>query len=92
MTVFAALLFAFAALVSARIIVASWMRYGRDALALRAKLDACPETMALTWRMIERVPVPALSALRKDRTARAARFRPGLEWPGAVRRATELAA
>lgn len=95
MTVFAALLFAFAALVSARIIVASWLRHGRDALALRARLDACPEAMVLTWRMIERVPVPALPALRTDRKERAARLRPqeaGLVWPGAARRPLELAA
>lgn len=95
MTVFAALLFAFAALMSARIIAASWMRYGRDALALRARLEACPEAMVLTWRMMERVPVQALPALRTDRKVRSARLQPqnpGLEWPDAARRPLELAA
>ena len=88
MTVFAALLFTFAALGSTWVMVASWMRHGRRALALHAKLKACPETVILTWKMVERVPVQALSPLRADRKVRPARYqqlRPALEWPGAAR-------
>lgn len=95
MTAFAALLFAFGALASAWVIAASWMRHGRAAFALRARLDTCPETTVLTWRMIGRVPVPALDALRTDRKVRPARLRmqrPGLDWPGAVRQPLDLAA
>ena len=94
MTAFAALLFAFGALASAWVVAASWMRHGRAAFALRARLDTCPETTVLTWRIIERAPVPAL-ALRTDRKARPARLRkqrPGLDWPGAVRQPLDLAA
>lgn len=94
MTAFGASLFALAALASAWVIAASWLGYGREALALRARLDACPETMMLTWRMIERVPLPALTTLRTDRNANSHRCRqrrPGLEWP-APDRQFELAA
>lgn len=95
MTAFAASLFALGALVSAWVMAASWRRYGRDALALRARLEACPETMTLTWRMTERVPVSTLPALRTDRKVRCVRLqprRPGREWPGAARQQLELAA
>lgn len=84
MTGFAASLFALAALASAWVIAVSWKQYGRDALALRARLEACPRTMTLTWKMIERVPLPAVAVLRMDRKARRAhlqRRNPGLEWP-----------
>lgn len=95
MTAFAASLFALAALVSAWIIAATWARYGRDALALRARLEACPRTTVVVWKMIERVPVPSLATLRTDRKVRPVRLpsrRPGLEWPGAALQPLELAA
>ena len=95
MTAFAALLFALGAMMSVWIMGASWKRYGRDALAMRAKLAACPETFMLSWKVIERVQVPALAALRPDRQARAGRplpQRPGLEWPGMGSRTLERAA
>lgn len=94
MTAFAASLFAFGAMMSVWVITTSWQRYGHDALALKAKLAACPDTLVLTWKMVERVPVPALGALRPDR-ARQGRLlpqRPVLEWPGSGFRTLELAA
>lgn len=95
MTAFAAALFALGALMSVWVIVASWQRHGRDALALRARLAACPDALVLTWKMIERIPVPVLAPFRPDRQARPGRLqaqRPGLEWPGAGFRTPELAA
>ena len=95
MTLFAASLFALAALLSLWVIAASWARYGRDALALRARLKACPETIVLTWKIIERAPVIALSALRTNPPARSCHrrsVRPGLAWPGADHRLLERAA
>lgn len=95
MTAFAASLFAFGAMMSVWIIAESWKRYGPGALALKAGLAACPETMTITWTAIERVQVPRLAPLRPDRQARAARAlpqRPALEWPGAGCRPLERAA
>ncbi|GFM27676.1 uncharacterized protein PY1_contig-02-39 [Novosphingobium sp. PY1] len=85
MTAFAASLFTLGAIVSLWVIAASWMRHGRKALALRAQLQACPGTLTVTWKMIERVPVPALAALRTDRKGRPAHRqaqRSALVWPG----------
>ncbi len=84
MTAFAESLFALAALASGWIIVASWMRYGRKALALRHDLANCPETLSIRWKVIERVTFEVAPAVRKARAAhRAARTpaRPGLAWP-----------
>lgn len=86
MTAFAACLFALAALASTWAIGAALRHYGTRALALRTELAACPQSLVVTWKMIERVPVPALAALRK-RPARRAPAR--LEWPGS---SLELAA
>lgn len=66
MTVFAACLFALAGLASALTLATSLRRHGADALELRAQLRACPETTTLCWKVIERVPSPALALLRKD--------------------------
>jgi hypothetical protein len=79
MTAFAACLFALAALVSLGTIAASFRRYGAGAAMLRVQLANCPEAVMLTWKVIERVPVPALAALRK-RPER--RIPARLEWPG----------
>lgn len=95
MTAFAASLFALGAMMSVWVMGTSWKRYGRDALAVRGKLAACPETFMLRWKLIERVQVPALAALRPDRQTHAARLleqRPGLEWPGMGPRTLERAA
>ncbi|TCM21593.1 hypothetical protein EDF56_101260 [Novosphingobium sp. PhB165] len=84
MTAFAACLFALAAAASLHAMLATLRRYGHEALSLRARLAACPETLAINWAMVERVPVPALSALRRDRAVRPRSWttqRPGLEWP-----------
>ena len=84
MTAFAACLFALTALASAFAIVATLRRYGHEALSLRARLAACPEMLTINWAMVERVPVPTLSALRRDRVMRRrlqTLQRPGLEWP-----------
>ncbi|WP_395394315.1 hypothetical protein WBP07_03585 [Novosphingobium sp. BL-8A] len=84
MTAFAACLFAVTALASALAIMATLRRYGHDALALPARLAACPETLTIHWAMVERVTVPALGALRRDRVTRrrlSAEQRPGLDWP-----------
>ncbi|MEE4453518.1 hypothetical protein [Novosphingobium resinovorum] len=81
MTAFAACIFALAALASALTIAATLRRHGADALALRARLAECPETLVLTWKVMERVPLPTLAALRK-RPAR--RIPARLEWPGAT--------
>jgi|7_EtaG_2_1085326.scaffolds.fasta_scaffold113874_2 hypothetical protein len=85
MTAFAASLFALGAMVSLWVIFASWMRHGRKAFSLRSELQACPATLTVTWKMIERVPVPTLAALRTDRKVRSPRRqsqRPALVWPG----------
>lgn len=81
MIAFAACLFGLAALASTLTIIATMRRYGAEALSLRSQLAACPGTMTLTWKVIERVPVPALATLRK-RPIRRAPAR--LEWPGAA--------
>lgn len=84
MTAFAACLFALTALASALAIRATLRRYGHEALAIRARLSACPETLTINWAMVERVSVPTLSALRRDRVMRRRLQtvqRPGLEWP-----------
>ncbi|GFE72431.1 MULTISPECIES: hypothetical protein [Novosphingobium] len=88
MTAFAACLFAVAAYVSAHVIAASWLRHAGAARALQAQLRECTDTVALGWKVVERVPLPALSMLRKDRSVRPRRQsqwtvaeRPGLEWP-----------
>lgn len=81
MTAFAACLFTLATVASAWTILAAIRRHGPDALTLRAQLAACPGTMLLTWKVIERVPVPMLADLRK----RPIRRMPArLEWPGLV--------
>lgn len=85
MTALAACLFALATFASVLAIAASWRRHGRDALALRAQLQACPETLVICWKAVERVPVPALASLRTVRGARPVRQgvrAPGLDWPG----------
>lgn len=87
MTAFAACLFAFAALTSVWIMAATWRRYGSGALALRAQLAACPESIVIFWKSTERRQQPALAPLRKGRAERPARRNlqaPGLEWPGAA--------
>ncbi len=98
MTAFAACLFAVAALVSAQVIAASWRRHLGTARALPAQLRACDESLTIVWKTAERVPLPALAMLRKDRPARPRRHpqwnaaeRPGLEWPG-LEAGAELAA
>lgn len=80
MTAFAACLFGLAALASVLTIVATMRRHGGEALELRSQLAACPGTMVLSWKVIERVPVPALATLRKRPTRRVPAR---LEWPGA---------
>jgi hypothetical protein len=94
MTVFAVSLFALAALLSVWVIAASWRRYGQDALALRSRLKNCPETILLTWKVIERAPMTPVGILRRGPAARPSRrpLRPGLAWPGADRRLFDLAA
>lgn len=85
MTAFAACLFAFAALISAGIIAASWCRHGKRALSLRGELKACPGEMAINWKSIERRRYPGPFALRMDRAVRPVRQNTpaqGLEWPG----------
>ncbi len=105
MTVFAACLFAMAALVAAQIIASSWLRHAGAARMLSKQLRACTDSMTLDWKAAERVPMPALSMLRKDRLLRSRRHlqwnvtqgntawnvaeRPGLEWP---ERGAEIAA
>lgn len=83
MTAFAACLFALAAFASLWIVAVSWHRYGPRALTLRPQLEACPETLVICWKIVERVP--ALASVRKGRVARPGRQRvrqPGLDWPG----------
>jgi len=80
MTAFAACLFALAGLASAWTMLATVRRFGAAAAMLRTQLAACPDTMTVEWKMIERVAVPALGALRK-RPARRAAMQPGLDWP-----------
>ena len=95
MTALAASLFALGAMMSVWVIVASWQRYGHQALGLKDRLAACPDTIVLNWKMIEQVPVPVLAGLRPDRRMRPGRLaaqRPGLEWPGAGCRMLECAA
>lgn len=83
MTAFAACLFALTVFASIWIIAASWRCYGPRALALRAQLEACPETLTIRGKIIERAPAPL-----SFRTARAVRpdlqklSQPGLDWPG----------
>lgn len=79
MTVFAACLFALAAMASAFSILMTIRRYGPQALTLRGQLAACPGTMVVTWKAIERVQLPTLGTLRKRPVRRAAAR---LEWPG----------
>lgn len=81
MTAFGASLFAFAALASAWTIIAAMLRYGPAALTLKAQLANCPATLLVTWKMVERVQVPALASLRK-RPVRRVPAR--LEWPGST--------
>lgn len=84
MTAFAACVFALTALVSALSITATLRRYGHQALTLRARLAACPDTLTINWAMVERVSFPTLSTLRRDRVMRRrlqTAQRPGLEWP-----------
>lgn len=79
MTVFAACLFALAAMASAFSILMTIRRYGPHTLTFRAQLAACPGTMVVTWKVIERVQLPVLASLRKG----PARRTPArLEWPG----------
>ena len=87
MTALAACLFALAALASVWTLAMTWRRYGAGALALRAELKACPESIAIVWKCTQRQPQPALPALRKGRLERPARRTvqaTGLEWPGAA--------
>ncbi|MFC6433574.1 hypothetical protein ACFSLT_00015 [Novosphingobium resinovorum] len=65
MTVFAACLFALAAMASAFSILMTIRRYGPNALTFREQLAACPGTLVVTWKVIERVQLPALASLRK---------------------------
>lgn len=85
MSAFAACLFALTALVSTLAIVTTLRRYGKEALALSARLAACPDTLTIEWAMVERVSVPALGTLRRDRVTRrrvtGLDQRPGLDWP-----------
>jgi len=99
MTAFAACIFAVAAIVSAHVIATSWLRHADAARSLPAQLRGCPDSTLLVWKAIERVPLPALATLRKDRSVRPRRQsqwtaaeRPGLEWPGMELPATDLAA
>ena len=90
MTAFAACLFALAAVASLWIIGATWSRYGAQALALRGQWVACPQTLVICWRGVERAPVPAPAAFKTSRClVSESRRRPAarLEWP-----ATALAA
>lgn len=79
MTAFAACLFALAAMASVFSILMTVRRYGPQAMSFRQQLAACPGTMVVTWKVIERVQLPALGTLRK-RPVRRAPAR--LEWPG----------
>ncbi|GAB7553097.1 hypothetical protein NRB_26030 [Novosphingobium sp. 11B] len=79
MTAFAACLFAFAAMASAFSILVTISRYAPQALTFREQLAACPGTIVVTWKVIERVELPALGALRKRPIRRTAAR---LEWPG----------
>lgn len=78
MTAFATCLFVLAALVSGWVVVSTSRRYGADALALRAQLAACPHTIEVWWRSVERRRRPALGVV----STRLERAAPGLEWPG----------
>ncbi|WP_404481971.1 hypothetical protein [Novosphingobium sp. BL-52-GroH] len=81
MTAFAACLFTLAALASAWTVLATARRFAPSAMALRAQLAACPGTLTIEWKMVERVTIPALATLRK-RPERRMPERAGLEWPG----------
>lgn len=88
MTVFASSLFILALVASVFVIALTLHAHGRQALSLRAHLRACPGTMTVCWKVIERVPLTDLGALRTDRAVprvRAAReplrAAPRLEWP-----------
>lgn len=87
MTAFAACLFVVAALVSAHVIWSNWLRHADTVHGLRTALRQCPETVMLEWKMVERVPLPTLAILRKDRMTRIRRtqWTPGLEWPSTER-------
>lgn len=91
MTAFATCLFAIAAFASAWTILASWRRFAPAARMLRAQIAACPETLVLHWRSIERVETQPLSPIRMRR-ARRAPYAPGLEWPQAARQPLARAA
>ena len=80
MTAFATCLFALAAIASLYTLLATLRRFAPAAMALRSQLEACPATMMIEWKMIERVAVPALASLRK-RPSRRTADRPGLDWP-----------
>jgi hypothetical protein len=46
-------LFVTAALVAFGVLVSSWQQHGADALALRGKLAACPETVTVRYAVRE---------------------------------------
>lgn len=74
-------LFVVATLASGAIMVATVRSYGSGAILLRAQLRNCPDTLTVTWKIVERVNLPVLGALRK----RPARRTPArLEWPSAT--------
>ncbi|MGF7152361.1 hypothetical protein [Novosphingobium gossypii] len=72
-------LFCTAALASGVVIVSTMRRYAPGARMLRAQLRNCPDTLTVTWKIVERVHLPALGSLRK-RPVRRMPVR--LEWPG----------
>lgn len=89
MTAFAACLFALAALASAWTLLRTVRRFGPGAATLRAQLEACPRTMTLEWKSVERLPALPQVSLADFRKRPARRMASGLEWPQV---ALELAA
>jgi hypothetical protein len=79
MTALAACLFVLAAIASGWIMAASARRYGPGALSLRTQLEACPGTLVIWWRSVERQPLPACSIVRCRQVQLVPA--PALEWP-----------
>jgi hypothetical protein len=80
MTALAACLFVLAAIASGWIMAASARRYGPGALSLRTQLEACPGTLVIWWRSVERRPQPVRSIVSGRRVQLVPA--PVLEWPG----------
>lgn len=72
MTAFAACLFALAAVAATWTVISTLARFGPTVLQLRNQLAECPSTLAVEWKMAQRVNLVAVPGLGTHRDRRAA--------------------